>query len=73
MLFEPVAEVRQFGAVHRVEVRHVSHVVDQFAAVGVDLQLGDCPFGPFVVEAGVDSRDRLFGDGRVAFRVVPDE
>ncbi|MNP32098.1 hypothetical protein D3C76_1252610 [compost metagenome] len=63
----------QFGAMHRIEVRHVRDVVDQFAAVGVDLKLGHFPLGPLVVEAGIDARDRLFLDGRIAFRVVPDE
>ena len=72
--FEDIFEVGRQPEVDVVEVRHVSDVVDDLAAVGTfDEHRVPVPAGPFIAGLFRNLGNADPGLGRVAFMVVPDE
>jgi len=71
---EDVLEERRERVVHVEEVRHVDDVVDDLAAVGVDLGGVPDPLGPLVAQRTLDTRDvHVLVGRRLALGVMPDE
>src|SRR5262249_16297049 len=55
------------------EVRHIHHVVDDFAAVAVHDRGVPVPVGPLVAGGALDARNGYFRWLRFALGIVPDE
>src|ERR1700744_1899003 len=70
---EDVLEVGGQRPVDVVEVRHIHHVVDDFATFAARDSGVPMPVGPLVAGGALDARNRDLGRRRTAFRVIPDE